>query len=365
MTIRISDIVFEIEQFAPPAYQESYDNAGLTVGNSSDICTGALFTLDITEQVIDEAIQNNCNLIIAHHPILFTPIKRLTGKNYVERCILKAIKNNIHLYAAHTNADNVLAGVNNEMARRLELKNLEILLPKTKILKKIVTFVPASHLQQVQKALFDAGCGHIGNYDSCSFYAEGKGTFRGNENTNPFLGEKGKLSVEPEIRIETIFEAHKENQVITALLNAHPYEEVAYDIYLLENKHPRVGSGVIGELENEMDTKSFLQKVKNTFPETIIRYTPYDKPIKKVALCGGSGSFLLPNAIQKEADVFISSDFKYHQFFDAENKIMIVDIGHYEAEQFTPQIFYRIIKNKFPNFVALLSKINTNPIKYL
>lgn len=365
MNTLIADIIREIEIFAPPAYQENYDNAGLIIGNPYETCFGALLTLDVTEAIIDEAIQNNCNLIIAHHPLIFAPVKQITGKNYVERCIIKAIKNNISIYAAHTNADNVLAGVNKEIADRLELINTKILLPKNKILKKLVTFVPASHLSQVQEALFNAGCGHIGNYDSCSFYTEGKGTFRGNEFTNPYVGEKQKLSVEPEIRIETIFEAYRETQVVSALLSAHPYEEVAYDIYLLENHHPRIGSGIIGDLKEETDVKNFLHKVKEIFNQPLIRYTPFERKIKKVALCGGSGSFLLNTAIRQSADVFISSDFKYHQFFDAEDKIMIVDIGHYEAEQFTPEIFYRIIKNKFPNFAALLSKTNTNPIKYL
>lgn len=364
MNILVADIIKEIESFAPPVYQESYDNSGLLTGNLSDTCTGVLFTLDVTEQVIEEAILQNCNLIISHHPLIFTPIKQLIGKNYVERCIIKAIKNNIAIYAAHTNMDNVYAGVNQEISNRLGLVNTKILLPKNKILKKLVTFVPASHLQQVQEALFNAGCGHIGNYDSCSFFAEGKGTFRGNEHTNPFVGEKNKLSIEPEIRLETIFDAHKESKVIEALLSSHPYEEVAYDVYLLENYHPKVGSGMIGELKEEMDTKQFLQLVKQVFNQPLIRFTPFERNIKKVALCGGSGSFLLPAAIRQGADAFISSDFKYHQFFDAEGKIMIADIGHFEAEQFTPEIFYRIIKNKFPTFAAHLSKTNTNPIKY-
>ena len=365
MSIHIADIIQVIEEFAPPAYQEAYDNAGLIVGNKEDICTGALLTLDVTEEVLTEAIQNHCNLIISHHPVLFSPIKRLTGQSYVERCLIKAIKNNLSIYAVHTNIDNVYTGVNKEISDKLELKHTKILQPKRNILKKLVTFVPASHLQQVQTALFNAGCGHIGNYDSCSFYTNGKGTFRGNEHTNPFLGEKGQLSIEPEIRLETIFEAHHEAKVIRALLHTHPYEEVAYDIYHLENAHPQVGSGMIGELAEPTNPKSFLQKIKNIFNQPLIRYTTYDKPIQKVALCGGSGAFLLHAAIQQEADAFISSDFKYHQFFDAEKKIMIVDIGHFEAEQFTPHIFYKHIKNRITNFTPILSKTNTNPIKYL
>lgn len=365
MNLLVADIIREIENFVPPVFQENYDNAGLIIGNANETCIGVLLTLDVTESVIDEAIQNNCNLIVSHHPLIFSPVKQIIGKNFVERCIIKAIKNNMNIYSAHTNADNVMAGVNKEISDKLGLINTEILAPKNKLLKKLVTFVPATHLQILQNVLFNAGCGHIGNYDSCSFFTEGKGTFRGNENTHPFLGEKGKMSIEPEVRLETIFEPHKEKQVIQALLSAHPYEEVAYDIYLLENHHSKVGSGMIGELKEETDVKTFLQAVKNNFQQPVIKFTPYDKKIKKVALCGGSGSFLLNAAIQKSADVFISSDFKYHQYFDAENRIMIVDLGHFEAEQFTPQIFYRSIKNKFPKFATLLSKINTNPIKYL
>ncbi len=364
MSIAISDIIREIETFAPLTYQENYDNTGLIIGNASEPCIGVLCTLDITEEVIHEALQYNCNLIISHHPLIFSPIKKINGKNYTERCIIKSITNNLHIYAAHTNADNVLAGVNYEIAKKLNLTNIKILQAKNKILKKLITFVPASHLQQVQNALFDAGCGHIGNYDKCSFFTDGKGTFRGNEKTHPFLGEKGKLSTEPEIRIETIFEAYQESKVISALLSSHPYEEVAYDIYSLDNYHTKIGSGIIGEFEEELNTKTFLDLIKKTFNQPLIRYTPYDKAIKKIALCGGSGSFLLHSAIQQSAHAFISSDFKYHQFFDAENKIMIADIGHFETEQFTPEIFHRIIKNKFPNFAVLLSKINTNPIKY-
>lgn len=364
MSVLIADIIQSIEQLAPLSFQENYDNAGLIIGSNTELCTGVLLALDVTEEVINEAIENNCNLIVAHHPLIFSPIKRITGKSFTERCIIKAIRHNISIYAAHTNVDNVYEGVNQEIANRLGIFNTRVLLTKKNVLKKLVTFVPVSHLEQVQNALFEAGCGHIGNYDSCSFFTDGKGTFRGNEMTNPFIGERGKLSIEPEIRLETIFEAHKEKQVITALLKAHPYEEVAYDVYLLDNHHPKVGSGMIGELETAMDVKTFLLKIKDVFGQPMIRYTPYDKPIQKVALCGGSGAFLLSYAIQQGADAFVTADFKYHQFFDAEGKIMIVDIGHYESEQFTLEIFYRIIKNKFPNFAVLLSKINTNPIKY-
>ena len=362
----IQDILNNIEAFAPPALQESYDNAGLQCGNSKQEATGALFCLDITEGVIKEAIEKKCNLIIAHHPLIFSPLKRLTGANYVEQLIITAIKHDIVLYACHTNADNVLAGVNNKMAQKLGLVNTKVLQPKKRLLKKLVTFCPDKQAENVREALFNAGCGQIGNYDSCSFNTSGKGTFKGNDNTNPFTGEKNKLHTEPETRIETIFELYKEKQVIDALLKAHPYEEVAYDIYTLDNKHPQIGSGLVGELRNPVDEKEFLQSLKSLFKANGIRYTAFlHKKIKKVALCGGSGSFLLKDAIAAQADIFITGDFKYHQFFDAENRLLIADIGHYETEQFTPEIFYEVVTKKMPTFAAYLSNLNTNPINYL
>ncbi|MBA2612764.1 MAG: Nif3-like dinuclear metal center hexameric protein [Bacteroidetes bacterium] len=363
MTVR--EIITEIENFAPLAYQEDYDNCGLITGQKDQTITGALLSLDCTEEVIDEAIKNNCNLIIAHHPILFTGLKKINGNNYVERTIIKAIQNNIAIYAAHTNLDNVKLGVNKKMGDKLGLKSLQILAPKGNLLKKIVTFVPASHHQSVLQALFDAGAGNIGNYSNCSFNLEGTGTFKGNTNTTPFLGKPGELSEEKEIRIETVFEFNKEPVIISTLLKTHPYEEVAYDIYSIANKHLQIGSGMIGELDKEMNEDDFLAHVKKCLMSGCLKHTKkLGKSIKKVAICGGSGRFLLNNAINSGADAFITSDFKYHEFFDAENKLLLVDAGHFETEQFTPEIFYEIIQNKFPTFAIRLSKSNTNPINY-
>ena len=361
----LQNIITELEKFAPLSYQESYDNCGLLTGHKDQKITGALLCLDCTEEVVEEAVQKKCNLIIAHHPIIFSGLKKINGSTYVERTIIKAIQNNIAIYACHTNLDNVHNGVNKKIADKLGLINTRILAPKKSILKKLVTFVPNDYLEVLRNSLFNAGAGNIGNYDNCSFVLEGTGSFRGNENSNPFIGEKGKFSLEKESRLELIFEALNESQIVAALKQNHPYEEVAFDIYQLENTYQNIGSGMIGELRDEIHEKDFLELLKSIFKLKIVKHTAFlNKPIKKVSLCGGSGSFLLKNAINSKSDIYISSDFKYHEFFDAENKILAVDIGHYETEQFTPEIFYEIISNKFPTFASYLTETNTNPVNY-
>lgn len=361
----IKDVIAELEKFAPKAYQESYDNCGLLVGNANTAVSGVLLSLDCTEAVVEEAIALKCNCIIAHHPIIFGGLKKLTGANYVERTVIKAIQNNIAIYAAHTNFDNVKNGVNYKIAQKLGLVNLKILAPKKQLLKKLVTYVPATHANAVRTALFEAGAGNIGNYDSCSFNIAGTGTFRGNENSNPFIGEKGKTSVESETRIEVIFEAVNESALLNNLLAAHPYEEVAFDVYPLDNFYNNIGSGMTGEFEKPLSETDFLNKVKETFNCKFVKHTNLlNKPVKKVAFCGGSGSFLIKNAISSNSDAYISADIKYHEFFDAESKVLIVDTGHFENEQFTPEIFYELIQKKFTTFATYLSKANTNPVNY-
>lgn len=363
--LRLHELISELETFAPPAYQESYDNCGLLTGHRDMEISGAILSLDCVEAVVEEAIAKNCNLIIAHHPVIFGGLKKLNGSNYVERTIIKAIQNNIAIYACHTNLDNVKLGVNKKIADKLGLINQQILSPKRSLLKKLVTFVPASHLEAVRSALFAAGAGNIGNYDQCSFMLEGTGSFRGNEQSNPVLGEKGNLSLEKETRLELIFEAVRQPAILTALKQSHPYEEIAYDVYQLENNYQDVGSGMMGELKEAMPEMEFLSLLKQVFNVKFIKHTTLrNNPIKKVALCGGSGSFLLKNAINSKSDIYISSDFKYHEFFDAEGKVVVADIGHFETEQFTPEIFYEIISNKFPTFATYLTEINTNPVNY-
>ena len=364
--VAIKNIISAIESFAPPALQDSWDNSGLLVGDANCIIESALISIDVTEAVVDEAIAKGCGLIIAHHPVIFSGLKRLTGKNENERVVIKAIKNNIAIYAAHTNIDVVRQGVSWRMAQKLGLEKIQTLIPQKALLKKLVTFVPSDDATKVREALFDAGAGHIGNYDMCSFNSTGEGSFRGSNSTNPYKGEKGKLHFENEIRIETVFPAFIQNRIVDALLSTHPYEEVAYDIYSLENEHQEVGLGIIGSLPEAVDCLTFLKRVKDVVSCQVLRHTPIvsDK-IEKIAMVGGAGSSFLKSAMAQNADVFITADFKYHQFFDAENKIVIADIGHYESEQFTKELFYEIVTNKFSKFALRLSEVVTNPINYL
>jgi dinuclear metal center YbgI/SA1388 family protein len=364
--MQLKQITQFIESVAPLAFQESYDNTGLIIGHPEDEISGILISLDITEEILDEAISKNLNLIVAHHPILFSGIKKLNGKNYIERCVAKAIKNDIAIYAAHTNLDSVFGGVNSKICEKLNLQHCRILVPADNFLKKLVTFVPTADAEKVRKSLFEAGAGDIGNYDSCSFNLNGTGSFRGNEQTNPYVGEKNKLHLEEETRIETIFPKDLQSKIVQALLNAHPYEEVAYDIYPLDNAYAKAGIGMIGELSEPVDELDFLQNLKKTFHCEVIRHTRLlGKPISRVAVCGGSGSTYLNKAKAEKADIYISGDFKYHQFFDAENQIIIADIGHYESEQFTKEVFYELLTKNFPKFAVHLSGLSTNPVNYL
>ena len=363
--MKITEILSHLEKVCPPAYQEGYDNCGLIVGDSEQDATGALLCLDSTEEVLREAVKLKLNLVVAHHPILFSPIKKITGKTYSERAILFAIKNDICIYAMHTNLDNIAVGVNKKIAEKIGLSNLSILSPKPGLLRKLVTFCPHKNAEEVRTALFAAGAGSIGNYDECSFNAIGTGTFRAGKNTNPHVGSKEKRHHEPEERIETVYPAAAEKAVLNALFNAHPYEEVAYDIYALQIPHKQVGSGMVGELKKALSEMEFLALLKKNMKTGGIRYTTVgSKKVKRVAICGGAGSFLLKDALNAGADAFVTADYKYHQFFDAEGRIMIADIGHYESEQFTPEVVLTLLNEKFPTFAAQISKTNTNPVNY-
>ena len=364
--MKISEVLTFMDSVAPLSYQESYDNAGLIVGNQEEELSGVLLCLDSIEAVLDEAIELNCNLVIAHHPIVFSGLKHLTGKNYIERVIIKAIKNDICIYATHTNLDNVRHGVNQRIAKQLKLKKTSILQPKSQTLCKLFTYVPTEHLDQVLDALFEAGAGQIGNYSECSFLSEGIGSFKGNEQSNPNVGEKGRRHYEKESRIEVIFPQYLQSRVVATLQKNHPYEAVAYEVVLIENQNPDVGSGMLGWLEEPMEEEAFLDQLKETMKSDCIRHSSLrGKKVEKVALCGGSGSFLLGAAIREKADVFITGDFKYHQFFDADNQLVIADIGHYESEQYTINLFYDLLSEKFGKFAVYLTKIDTNPINYL
>ena len=364
--MKLKSIITTIEDFAPPSLQESYDNSGLIVGNYDMEIKKALISFDITEEVLEEAKSKGANLIISHHPIIFSGLKKLNGKNYVERCVLYAIKNDIALYAAHTNLDNVLGGTNRILAERLGLKNIKTLLPQKDSFIKLVVFVPKESLETVKNAIFDAGAGHIGKYDQCSFYQEGMGTFRAKEGAKPYVGEIGQQHNETEYRLETIFPAHLQYKVVQALKQNHPYEEVAFDLFPLLKKSDNIGAGIIGTLDIAEDSIEFLNRLKNLTSAKCIKHTKVLKPkLRKIALCGGSGAFLIAKAKSANADIYISGDIKYHEFFDADNKILIADIGHYESEQFTQELLFHIIKEKFPTFAVQISDFVTNPINYL
>jgi dinuclear metal center YbgI/SA1388 family protein len=363
--MKINEITSYINALAPPSLQESYDNTGLIIGNSEKEIISALITIDVTEKVVDEAIEKQAGLIIAHHPVIFSPLKKITGKNYIERIIIKAIKNDIAIFAAHTNLDSITGGVNTKICEKLNLQNCRVLKPAKSILKKLVTYIPHEDSLKVREAIFSAGAGHIGNYDHCGYSLEGSGTFRGNKDSNPYVGKKGDIHTEKEVRFETIFPAWLERKIIKALLDTHPYEEPAYDIYSLENLMTTAGMGMTGTLPNPLPEKKFLSVLKKTFRSGCIKHTMLKgKPVKKVAVCGGTGSILLNDAIAAQADFFVTADFKYHQFFDAEGKIIIADIGHFESEQFTKELLIELLTKKFPKFAFHFSKVITNPVYY-
>jgi dinuclear metal center YbgI/SA1388 family protein len=360
----IADVAATLEAIAPLMLQEDYDNAGLITGSPGWPCTGILCTLDVTPDVVEEAIGRKSNCIVAHHPVVFRGLKKINGKNYVEEAVIRAIKNDIAIYAAHTNLDNVIHGVNARIADKVGLTRRSILAPKPGVLKKLYTYVPHAQLDAVRDALFKAGAGNISNYSECSFTYPGTGTFKPGSGSNPFSGTVGERKNEEETKLEVILPAYLEKQVMRALFETHPYEEVAYEIITLDNLHQETGSGIIGEIE-PLAAEDFLQLLMRNFNLQVVRHTPLsDQPIRKVAVCGGAGSFLITNALKSGADAFVTGDVKYHEFFDAVGGMLLCDVGHFESEQFTVDLFVDIFLQKFPNFAVLKSEVRTNPVNY-
>lgn len=364
--MKIIDIITVLETMAPLPYAEDFDNVGLLSGNAEDEAKGVLVCHDALENVIDEAIAKNCNMIVCFHPILFSGLKKITGKNYVERSVIKAIKNDIAIYAVHTALDNHKQGVNKILCDALGLMNTKVLVAKENFIRKLVTFTIPENLDKLRNALFDAGAGNIGNYENCSFTSQGIGTYQGNADSNPTIGEAGEFVENREIKIEVTFEKHLESRILKALFSNHVYEEVAYEIYSLENRHQNIGLGMTGELEQPMEEEEFLQFVKLKMQAGGIRHSAYTgNSIKKVAVLGGSGSFAIKNAIAAGADAYITADLKYHNFYEAENKLLLADIGHFESERYTKNYIVDYLTKKIPNFAIILSEENTNPVKYL
>ncbi len=363
--MKLAQIISALEEAAPAMWQEDYDNSGLILGSPQQDVSKALVCIDVTQSVLKEALDKQCDLIISHHPLIFRGLKSLSAERYPENLIIQAIKKDIAVYSIHTNLDNIDRGVSWMLCEKIGLNASKVLVPRKGLLGKLVTFCPANHAERVRQALFDAGAGFIGNYDSCSFNLEGRGSFRGGEGSKPFVGETGKLHFENEIRIETVYPLHLEQQIMQALWNAHPYEEVAYDLYPLENEYNKVGSGMIGDLENPMDERKFLDLLKSITGSTVLRHSALlGRQVKKVAVCGGSGSFLIRDALAKKADVFLTADLKYHDFFEADHDIVLVDIGHYESEQFTKELIAAILVKKFPTFAVLMTENSTNAVHY-
>ena len=363
--MKIKEILSVLEAMAPLAYAEDFDNIGLLVGDAEAEATGVLVCHDALETVIEEAVAKKCNLVVCFHPILFSGLKKITGKNYVERAVIKAIKNDVAIYAVHTALDNHPQGVNKIFGDALGLSNTKILVPKQHFIQKLVTYTIPDNVEQVRNALFDAGAGKIGNYEDCSFNSKGIGTYMGNENSNPEIGERFEFVEGEEIKIEVTFEKHLQSKILKALFSNHVYEEIAYEIYELQNVHQNLGLGMIGELENPMKEADFLQMVKEKMQTGGIRHSQFrNRPIHKVAVLGGSGSFAIKNAIQAGADAFLTADLKYHQFYEAENKLLLADIGHFESERFTKNYIVDYLTKKISNFAIILSEENTNPVKY-
>ncbi len=361
----LKEIIATIDQVAPFSLQESYDNSGIQYGNPDKKIHKGLVCVDITERIVEEAQSTGCDLIISHHPLLFKGMKSITGNHYTQRTLVKAIQQDIALVSVHTNLDFVEEGVNQRFAEKLGLTDLSVLDPKPGLLKKLVVFCPADHAGRLRDAIFQAGAGYIGDYDCCSFNLEGKGSFRAGEQSNPFVGKKGEIHFEDEVRIETIFPAFIQSGLIDAMISAHPYEEVAYDIYPLENKHEKTGGGMIGFLKDELPEEVFLEQVKEVLHLPVIRHNGLSgRKLKKIAICGGSGSFLMNVAYRNAADAFLTADIKFHEFFEYQNEMLIADVGHYESEQFTTEILVEILKEKFANFALQISKHSTNPVHY-
>ncbi|PKD18240.1 NGG1p interacting factor NIF3 [Salegentibacter salinarum] len=362
----VKEVIDIIEEFAPHTYAEDFDNVGLLVGDKNATVTAALITLDTLETVVDEAIEKNCNLIISFHPIIFSGLKKLTGKDYVEKTVIKAIKNDIAIYAIHTALDNQFKGVNDMICEKIGLKKRKILIPRKGSIKKLTTFVPNKQAAGVRKALFEAGGGSIGNYDNCSFNLKGEGSFKPNEEANPVIGKRGKIHLEEETQISLIYPSDIEKKLLHALFSSHLYEEVAYEVSALENENQHLGMGMIGELETPEDEKSFLKRIKTEFNCGCIKHSELrGKPIRKVAVLGGSGGFAINNAKAAGADIYLTADLKYHDFYKGNNSFILADIGHYESEQYTKDLLHSYLTKKISNFALILAETNTNPIKYI
>ncbi|WP_400190758.1 Nif3-like dinuclear metal center hexameric protein [Hymenobacter sp. B81] len=365
MSVTVHALARALEEWAPLPYQESYDNAGLQCGDPTMLVQGVLIALDCTPAVIDEAVRRGCNVVVVHHPVIFQPLKRLTGATEVERTIMRALRYEVAVYAAHTNLDNVRHGVSRHLAEKLGLSQLRVLDPKPGLLGKLITYVPPAHAEAVLQALYAAGAGQVGDYHDCSFRLAGTGTFTPGPGTSPAIGRPNQPETVAEQRVEVLLPLHRQAAALRALRQAHPYEEVAYELIKLENQHQEVGSGMIGELAEALPVAEFLARLRQRLGVPVVKHTAFAGPIRKVAVCGGAGSFLTRKAVAAGADAYVTGDIKYHEFFAPEGRLLLCDVGHYESEQYTGELFQALLTEKFSRtFAVLLAETPTNPVRY-
>lgn len=366
-----ADLTKYLEDWAPPGSAWERDNVGLQIGSGAEKIRNIMLCLELTEKVLKEALQKNCNFIFTHHPLIFSPIKKLdTEKDSQAKLIETVIKNNLIVYSAHTNLDFTKDGVSFELARVLKLKNVRFLQNEVDNQLKIVVYVPSDHLEEISSAIFEAGAGTIGEYNSCSFRINGTGTFKGSHKSNPAIGKKETLETVEEIRLEAIVDTWNLKKVLNAISKNHPYEEPAFDVIPLKNKNVNHGAGAIGELDAEMTEKVFLSHIAKCLRVKNFKYTDgRGKKIKKVAVCGGAGSEMLRTAISSGADAFITADIKYHTYHDAQDRILLVDAGHFETEIFSLNSVDKKIKKILDDELEDRIKVfhysgSTNPIKF-
>lgn len=362
----LKEIANCFEAMAPLSHQESYDNSGIQLGEPDKQIDSALVTLDLNEQVAEEAIRLGVDLIVTHHPLIFKPLKQISGATPTERMVIGCLRHDIAVYACHTNLDASPQGVSHYLARKLGITNGTLLEPRQGLFTKLVVYIPAHAFPKVREALFQAGAGTMGDYEQCGFSAHGLGSFLPGKETHPYVGTPEQFHEEPEVRFETLFPSRLKKRVVEALMASHPYEEPAFDLFPLLNASNDAGFGWVGNLPEPLSAGHFLEKLKEKLACGALRYsTPPSRPIQKVAICGGSGSDLLGLAIAAGADAFVTADLKYHAFQAAEGALLLVDAGHYETEQFTKELFYDVLTKKFNNFAVHISKVKTNPINYL
>jgi dinuclear metal center YbgI/SA1388 family protein len=366
----IRDIADALEQWAPPGSAQSYDNVGLQVGDASRSVERAVLALDCTPAVVEEAERQGAELIITHHPLLFQPLSAVTTDDYESAVALRLAEAGIALYSAHTNLDAAPGGVSFALAKRLGLTDVGFLDGFDETLYKLATFVPADHFDAVRSALADAGAGRIGDYEACAFAHEGTGFFRPGDAANPHIGTAGgDLESADEVKLEVEVARWDLGGVLGALQDAHPYEEVAYDVYPVQQKNSRAGLGAVGRLASPESLSDFLGRVADRLDAGSLRYAgPDEATVERVAVCGGAGSDFVGQALAAGADAYVTADVKYHEFFEALGpdgvpQLAFIDAGHYETEALTEALLRDWLADRFNDVDWQRTGVRTSPMQ--